>query len=416
MNNESKRAKALQQARQEILAFTPLCLASGVLYGTCVLGEALVIFEKGIMDYFKSKSVANTTAMRLKFLSYKAVAAGATFYVPPPLSMPSRSQQLQLRALRFTRLGVGLGTVAIVATSATWAYRQGIKDYEDELLDGVLPINLRGSRSPYFLNGNLIVRLGNTTEVAAMLRDFDGRRPTPLPVLVRGPPEGIRGDYLDKKKLRAAVKSASKGLSKGCYLRQDTLGATLSLSKAEGGRRRVIVQAGGWSHPEDAGKAIYKRRQARKHRAFERTVQDLQASTGADVAVVMLRNGPPEDARPSFEKVEIDARLPLLCEVVRWVDKRSHRRGLVATSFLNDSNKDTNDSMARDEDEWLLVERLGSGAREVAVGVWMGTKEAHEQIATALFGAWHRIYAFWYEVHTTSSKTGEKLSAQVRGG
>lgn len=417
MNSESKRAKAFQKAGQELSAFTPLCLASGVLYGTCVVGEALVIFERGVMDFFKPKSAANAVAMQMKFLSYRAVAAGAAFYVPPPLSMPSQSQQTQLRALRFTRLGVGIGTVAIVATSVTWAYRQGVNDFEEEVLDGVLPISLHGNSSPYVMNDNLVVRFGQSAEVTAMLANSERGGPRPLPVLFRGRPGGGRGEYVEKKKLRAAVKSASKGLNKGCYLRQDALGAVLSLPK--GNQRRVIVQAGGWDALYGgSGVAVSKRRQARHHRSLEKAVHDLQESTGAEVAVVLLRNGAVGGAASSLERVvEIDARLPLLCEVVRWIDKRSSRRRVVATSFF-DGQSGGGDSGGGDGavEEWLLVERVGSGARELAVGAWVRAKEAHEQVVCSLSQAWQRVHVLWSQVRSTSSEAEEGLVVRVREG
>ncbi len=407
MNMESKRTKALTKGASELSSFAPLSLAAGVLYGTCVAGEGYVVFGNDAMDYFKPKSAPNSTAMRMKFLCYRAVAAGAAFYVPPPLTMPSQSQRTQLRALRFIRLGVAIGTIAIVATSATWAYRQGVKEHEDEVLEGVLPINFRGN-SPYLMNGNLVLRLGKSTEVTAMLRDFDRGGPRPLPVLINGRPGEGHGEYVDKKRLRAAVKSVSRGLNKGCYLRQDALGAVLSLPKAEG--RKVIVQVGGWdSPPRGLGGGISKRGQARNRHTLDRVVRDLQSITDSEVAVVLLRNGAREGTGASSETtLEIDARLPLLCEVVRWVDKRSRRRRIVATSFIGGEDKEEDKG-----EEWLVVEQVGSKAREIAMGAWVKTREAHEQTASSLSRAWQRVRVYWiYERFSSSSGSGLVVRVQ----
>ena len=54
-----------------------------------------------------------------------------------------------------------------------------------------------------------------------------------------------------------------------------------------------------------------------------------------------------------------------------------------------------------------MVERVGSKAREIAVGAWGMAKEAHEQTTSSLSQAWQRVHA-----SITSSSAAKRTTSR----
>ena len=91
MDYTTKRSTGLSSAIGELRYWAPMGASALVLYGTCAVGEAYVVFGSSLKEYIRSKSSLQAASMSLKLRSYKAVAARHAFSVPPPLVMPNSS-------------------------------------------------------------------------------------------------------------------------------------------------------------------------------------------------------------------------------------------------------------------------------------------------------------------------------------
>ncbi len=422
----SKRATGLSFAASELRYWVPLSASAFVLYGTCAAGEAYVVFGSSLGDYIRPKLSTEGVSMALKLRSYKAVAAQHAFDVPPSLVMPSRGQLSQLRVLRTFKVLVGVGAAAIVSINIVAAYRQGVQTFEQRVLEGgMLNIDM-GIKSPYMIRekvgikkqttgGNtakpsLVMRYGGIRDVTAMLQSpggGSGENHVALPVLMRRRENKHGGN---QRVLQAAVRGASKGLNEGCYVHQDLVCSLPSIPQGDGSR--IIVQAGGFTR---AG--AVKRSNSGVAEANDRATKQLLEKTGAEVHMVLLRDGDGDGGSRTAEAVQsreatkdeyglvtIDAHLAVVCEIIQWVDrhkvsrrKQTDKRGLLATSApvsAKGENKRRRKSHEQAEgnkpevvrsrgeegkqeqieplfdDEWILVERVGSHARVLLVSSW----------------------------------------------
>lgn len=361
MNSDTKRTRGISAAFGELGVNFPLCVSTGVLYGTMVFGEAYIVFASSIGEYLRPKSAAEGSSMALKLRCYKAVAAGHAFYVPPPLVMPNKAQLTQLRVLRAFKLLIGVGAAGVVGVNTIMAYRQGVQTFEQQVLDGCSPNVNMGANSPYMIRytklneckdestdkmkASLVLRYGSMQDVTTMLQASSGGNNgsgigegcVALPVLLRERENKHAGN---KKALHLAVRNACRGLNEGCYVLQDLL-STLPAVPRNGSR--IIVQAGGFTRSIDRGRM-------NTLVSTDRAAKELQETTGADVHMVLLWDvddgsadykyhhldgGTKGDGNWTTKAVQsrdatsdqygaivIDARMAVLCEVMQWVDDR----------------------------------------------------------------------------------------------